>query len=108
MIEPWWQVQAAVPADLAEAVAWLLADRLGIAVEVQDAGTLIQGDAPESARVVIGRDGDDGPGNACDGRSVVDVRAPGQQAANGHRQEEHSWTRTRLATGHRAGTRAQG
>lgn len=54
MIEPWWQVQAAVPADLAEAVAWLLADRLGIAVEVQDAGTLIQGDAPESARVVIG------------------------------------------------------
>ncbi len=54
MIEPWWQVAAAVPADLAEAVAYLLADRLGIAVEVQDAGTLIQGDAPETARVVIG------------------------------------------------------
>lgn len=54
MNEPWWQVQAEVPADLAEAVAWLLADRLGIAVEVQDAGTLIQGANPDHARVVIG------------------------------------------------------
>jgi len=54
MKTPWWQIQATVPADLADAVAWLLAERLEIAVEVQDAGTLIQGDAAELARVVVG------------------------------------------------------
>ncbi|MCA9527130.1 MAG: 50S ribosomal protein L11 methyltransferase [Myxococcales bacterium] len=50
----WWQAQAEVPAELAETVAWLLAEALGVAVEIQDAGTLTTAGDAERARVVVG------------------------------------------------------
>ncbi|MEZ4474558.1 MAG: 50S ribosomal protein L11 methyltransferase [bacterium] len=50
----WWQAQAEVPAELAETAAWLLAEALGVAVEVQDAGTLTKADNAEVAWVVVG------------------------------------------------------
>ena len=49
----WWQASLSVPTELAEAVAWLLAERTGIAAEVQDTGTLIEGETVEDARVLL-------------------------------------------------------
>lgn len=48
-----WQISAAVPAPLAEAAAWLLAEHFDSAVEVQDAGTLPGAGADGLARVVL-------------------------------------------------------
>ena len=49
----WWQLSAVVPAELAETVAWLVAEELNLATEIQDAGTLLTADDPADARVVI-------------------------------------------------------
>lgn len=49
----WWQLSAIVPAALGETVAWLVAEELNMATEVQDAGTLLTADAATDARVVI-------------------------------------------------------
>lgn len=50
----WWQLSLEVPAELSEAAAWLLAERLEIAVEVQDDVTLERGVDTETHRVTIG------------------------------------------------------
>lgn len=49
----WWQLSVPVRADLAEAAAWLIAERTEVPTEVQDEGTLIVGDGPEWARLVL-------------------------------------------------------
>lgn len=49
----WWQLSAVVPAPLAEAIAFLVAEDLNLAAEVQDAGTLLKPGDPDEARVVI-------------------------------------------------------
>ena len=50
----WWQVRIEVPAELSEAVAYVLAERLELAVEVQDEGTLDKGVDADTHRVLIG------------------------------------------------------
>lgn len=49
----WWQLSAIVPANLGETVAWLVAEELNMATEVQDAGTLLKADDADHSRVVI-------------------------------------------------------
>ena len=46
----WWQIAVEVPTELADAVAWLLAQRTGHAAEVQDHTTMSRADG---ARVVV-------------------------------------------------------
>ncbi|MCB9521784.1 MAG: 50S ribosomal protein L11 methyltransferase [Myxococcales bacterium] len=48
-----WTLSAVVPTEMAEAAAWLLAEVLDSAVEVQDAGTLPGGAGEDAARVVM-------------------------------------------------------
>ena len=49
----WWQLSAVVPAALAETIAYLVAEDLNLAAEIQDAGTLLSADSADKARVVI-------------------------------------------------------
>lgn len=49
----WWQVRFAVPAEMAEAAAWLLAERLDVPVEVQGDDTMLKA-GPEGWSVVVG------------------------------------------------------
>ncbi|MGK0362295.1 MAG: ribosomal protein L11 methyltransferase [Bradymonadia bacterium] len=49
----WWQLSAVVPAELAETIAFLVAEDLNLAAEIQDAGTLLSADDAKDARVVI-------------------------------------------------------
>lgn len=53
MTESWWQIRFEVPAELAGAVAWLLAEDLDLPVEVQDTTTLDKGTA-ETSNIVVG------------------------------------------------------
>lgn len=50
----WWQARLEVPAEMSEAVAYLLAEQLEVAVEVQDEGTLDKGVDADTHRVLIG------------------------------------------------------
>lgn len=50
---PWWQVRFEVPAELADAAAWLLAEGLDLPVEVQDESTMHKAGSADPA-VVIG------------------------------------------------------
>lgn len=49
----WWQLSAVVPAALAETIAFLVAEDLNLAAEIQDEGTLLSADSADQARVVI-------------------------------------------------------
>lgn len=49
----WWQVRFAVPAEMAEAAAWLLAEQLDVPVEVQGDDTMLKA-GPEGWAVVVG------------------------------------------------------
>lgn len=57
----WWQLSAIVPSPLAETVAFLVAEDLNLAAEVQDAGTLLKGESADTARVVIHSGVEPGP-----------------------------------------------
>jgi ribosomal protein L11 methyltransferase len=49
----WWRASFEVPAELADAAAWLLAEALDTPVEVQDATTMDKSDAADVHRVVV-------------------------------------------------------
>lgn len=84
----WWQVRFAVPAEMAEAVAWVLAEEFDLAVEVRDETTmskasepvkLDEGEAPLAERVAGA-----GAGGAGDeaGQSVVVIGLPAAPPAD--------------------------
>ncbi len=50
----WWSVRFEVPAALADAAAWLLAEELDVPVEVRDGSTMARHGAAESCAVVVG------------------------------------------------------
>lgn len=50
----WWSVRFAVPAPMAEAAAWLLAEALDVPVEVQDGSTMARHGEADTCAVVVG------------------------------------------------------
>lgn len=50
----WWSVRFEVPAALADAAAWLLAEELDVPVEVRDGSTMVRHGDQETCAVVVG------------------------------------------------------
>lgn len=92
MKKSWWQVSVDVPADMAETLAWLVADQTRAAVEVQDTETMIKSDSADLSRVLIAFGEAPDPSIPAVITGCLTVLGLGDRTIHTRAHEEEDWT----------------